>query len=355
MGNVSALRQMIAGEIQAEREHQRVLRSGGARGWLTLSILAASVLLNIVFLLEDVWYPIYFIIGSFFIFMFYFITLLIPIDAIFRNAGFSKPDIGRFFSQLQDQGIIRSTERFSRIFLNSYFINCRPLFAGFTLLFVIDIFFVMWKRADGSLPGPTVAIVLFQVITIIVFYFLVWKRQQSSIDFFSDVQDMRQRLITWQLPPWIVSLVLWFGVGLAFCGVFYTIILLPGFTVSTVITGSDFEQMSARFLSIGLILFSQYFIFRYIHGITSRKMITTFSDVKSQHLYHQMNTTEKVCQAEQGVEPVSDIVCETTTLLLESKIYQIEKKTIMGAFPVYIVNPDLSVIFDKQKLDTIIP
>ena len=71
-GNVAALREMIAGEIQAEREHQRLLRSGGARGWLTLSILAASVILNLVFLFEDVWYPIYFIIASFFIFMFYF-------------------------------------------------------------------------------------------------------------------------------------------------------------------------------------------------------------------------------------------------------------------------------------------
>jgi hypothetical protein len=354
-GNVAALREMIAGEIQAEREHQRLLRSGGARGWLTLSILAASVILNLVFLFEDVWYPIYFIIASFFIFMFYFVSLLIPMGALFRNAGFLKPDIGGFFGHLKDQGIIKSTERFSRIFLNSYFMNCRPLFAGFALFFVIDILFVGWKRIDDSLPGPTAAIVLFQAVTIICFYFVAWKWQQHSMDFFSDVQDVRQRMNTWQLPPWIVSLVLWFGVGLAFVGVFYTIILLPGVTVSTVMSVSAMKQLSHRFISIGLILVSQYFIFRYIHGITSRNLIKTFSDSKSRHLHSQMDTTDAACRAEQGPSPGSDIVCETTTLLLESKIYQVEKKTILGAFPVYIVNPDLSVLFDKQKLDTIIP
>ncbi|MEN6442492.1 MAG: hypothetical protein ABFC71_01900 [Methanoregula sp.] len=355
LGKVSALRQMIAGEIHTEREHQRELWGGGARGWLTLSILAASIVFNIMFLFEDTWYPIYFIIASFFILMFYFITLIIPFGILRQKGGFSKPEIGKLFANLQNQGIIKSAERFSRIFLNAFFINCRPLFAGFALLFAIDILFVMWKQSDNSLPGPTATIVLFQAITIIVFYFLVWKWQQYSMDFFSDVKDMRQRLITRQIPAWIVTLVLWVSVGLAFCGVFYSIILLPGVTVSSVISISSLEQLSNRFIAIGLILVSQYFIFRYIHGITSRKMIASFSESKARSLARQENTAEKICRAEQGLAPGTDIVCETTTLLLESKIYQIEKKTIAGAFPVYIVNPDLSVVLDPQALDSIVP
>ncbi len=41
---------------------------------------------------------------------------------------------------------------------------------------------------------------------------------------------------------------------------------------------------------------------------------------------------------------------ELAGALLESKIYKVEKKTLLGAFPVYIVNPDFSVILDEQVL-----
>jgi hypothetical protein len=48
-------------------------------------------------------------------------------------------------------------------------------------------------------------------------------------------------------------------------------------------------------------------------------------------------------------------LCRAAELLLEAQIYQVEKKTIFGAFPVYIVNPDFSqVVLQKlpQEKDT---
>ena len=175
------------------------------------------------------------------------------------------------------------------------------------------------------------------------------------MDFFSDVQDVRQRMNTWQLPPF-GSCHWCYGSALGLrCRRFYTIILLPGDYRKQRHVRISHEAVEPPVYLIGLILVSQYFIFRYIHGITSRNLVKTFSDSKSRHLHSQMDTTDAACRADQGAAPGFDIVCETTTLLLESKIYQVEKKTILGTFPVYIVNPDLSVLFDKQKLDTIIP
>jgi len=50
----------------------------------------------------------------------------------------------------------------------------------------------------------------------------------------------------------------------------------------------------------------------------------------------------------------SDILCEKTAIFLESRIYQVEERTISGTFPVYIINPDFSAVFDQRSLGTII-
>ena len=44
------------------------------------------------------------------------------------------------------------------------------------------------------------------------------------------------------------------------------------------------------------------------------------------------------------IRPAADAetfaLCRAAELLLETQIYQVDKKTLLGMFPVYIVNPD---------------
>ena len=42
-----------------------------------------------------------------------------------------------------------------------------------------------------------------------------------------------------------------------------------------------------------------------------------------------------------------------TTMLLESRIYQIKRNAILGAFPVYVVDLDFSVMMDTTTLTAI--
>ena len=39
--------------------------------------------------------------------------------------------------------------------------------------------------------------------------------------------------------------------------------------------------------------------------------------------------------------------------LLESRMYRLELRTLFGTFPVYLVNPDFSVLFDEQVIAVI--
>jgi hypothetical protein len=352
---VPGLHTMIAQRIANARERHRLLLAGCERGWLTLLILVTSIVLLCILIFWGSVNPDLFIIASFILFMGYFITLLVPLEV--ARQRISRPEIARLFSRVRDAGAVRCTERFSRILLDAFFMNCRPLFIGFALFFSVDILIVLAKLAGGAFPLPIAGIILFQSVAIITFYFLVWKLEPYSIEFLADVDGVRQRLIRRRFPEPVVSVLLWSGAALALISVFLVIIMLPGFTVGYILSLSELEQFRGLFLSIAILLVCQYFIFRYIHGITSQDLLARFSGTTAPHPSGQIEKPLRMQSPDYAVKlpgsPPCDEFPEETGLLIESKMYQIERKTLFGAFPVYIVNLDLSLILGDQVQDTL--
>jgi hypothetical protein len=349
-GALHALHKTLGAEIAEERKRQRSLYASGTPGRLTIVILGAAILVNILFFLANPVYPLLFICASFFLFMFYFITLLIPHNL--QRSSFPEADISRYLTVFQGTGIIRGTKKFTRVFLNAFFINCRPLFYGFTLIFTIDIVLVIALHLTGRLSASPAGIILFQSASIILFYFLVWKLEPYSTDFFTDVSGMRAHLIKRNIPEPVVSFLFLLGAAVALICIISTIILLPGITVNNVLSVSDFSKLGNLFIAIGVVLISQYFLFRYLHGITSRDLLARFSQNKTECLLYQMkiigDAGPSPALAGSPDSATTDTLCEATELLLESRLYQVEKKTIFGAFPVYIVNLDFSQVFPRR-------
>jgi len=352
---VPDLHATLAREIANERERHKRLLAGGARGRLTLIIFAISIILLGFLFLWGGANPDLFIIASFILFMIYFITLLVPVEA--ARQGIYRPDITYIFSRLKDAGVIRSTERISRIMLDAFFMNCRPLFMGFALLFSIDILIVIVKLVQRTFPLTTAGIVLFQSVAIITFYFLVWSLEPYSTGFLADVTGVRQHMIRQRIPEAVVSVLLWVGAALALLSVFLVVIMLPGFTVSSILSLSELEQFRGLFLSIAVMLACQYVIFRYIHGITSQDLLIRFSGNTGRHRSDQINQPIHVQSPDSTAKPFGsppfDLFSEESGPLIEAKIFKVERKTIFGAFPVYIVNPDLSVILGDRAQDPI--
>jgi len=331
-------------------ERHRLLLASGAQGWLTLLIFLASIIVIGILMLPGGLNPIPFIIASFLLFMGYFITLILPLDAARRKIPSSQ--IAGFISRYRDGGVVQSTKLFSRVLLEAFFMNCRTLFAGFALFFSIDILIVLLKLAGGSFPLPAAGTVLFQSVAIIIFYFLVWKLEPYSMGFLEDVKGVRQHLIRRRFPEAVISVLFWLGAALALISVFLVIIMLPGFTVSSILSLSKLEQLRALFLSIGILLVCQYFIFRYIHGITSQDLLARFPPNAALHP-SGLDEKSPLMQVPEAVEELlpalpCDEFHEVPVFLQGSKIYRIERKTIFGIFPVYIVNPDLSVILEGR-------
>ena len=275
-------------------------------------------------------YPLLFISASFFLFMFYFVTLLIPHNL--WHPSLPQTDISRYLAGLHETGIIMSTKRFTRVFLNAFFINCRPLFYGFALIFTIDIVLVIDMHRNGRLSASHTGIILFQSAAIILFYFLVWKLEPYTMSFFTDVSGMKAHLIKRNIPEPVVSFLFLLGAALALICIFSTIILLPGVTVNNVLSVSEFKELGHFFIAIGVVLVTLYFIFRYIHGITSRDLLTRFSTEQDRvppppDGDHRGYRPIPRCRGIMRMQTRAFCLAQAAELLLEAQIYQVEKKT----------------------------
>jgi len=348
----TAIHQLIKNEIHILKDQQRSLQTKGRIGYITIIILIACIFVNCAFLATVKDYPSLFIAASFYLYMVYFITLLIPLEKGARSLPFYR--IRQFFITLYHSGIIQTTDRFTHIFLDVFFINSRALFGGFLVIFSCDLILAFIGFFRGAFSSTALLAILFQSLAILIFYFLVWKFEPYSTRFRNEMGELKGRFVKKRVPQWIITLLFGTAALLVLFVILSAIILLPGLTVKTLLTITGLEELSNLIILIGTLVFSQYFIVRFFHGISSEQMAARLSETKITKLQSTWIGSgvelppATVSHRTAGMS--ADERREAVGTLLESKIYQMELRTIFGAFPVYIVNPDFSVILDEQVL-----
>ena len=246
-----------------------------------LFVLLACVVTNIVFFLLRPDYFGLFIAASFYLNMYYFITLLIPTN--FQNTSLPAADLSRFHTWLKEIGVTGGTTQFTRLFINSLFMNSRALSLGIGLIFSIDIVFTLIHYTRG-LPLKTTIIVITQCAVIVIFYLLVWKVEPFSTTYVKKVEEAKRTLHRRKLPPQLVTAMFLFGFLVAIFLFLTTIIYLPGVTLNAFLNQSQLTELGHLFSLLAVLAISQYFIIRYIHGNTSRTMADRLFDFKEQSL-----------------------------------------------------------------------
>jgi hypothetical protein len=173
-----------------------------------------------------------------------------------------------------------------------------------------------------------------------VFYLLVWKVEPFSVKYVKSVEQVKRRLTHEKLPPRIITIMFLIGFLIALVLFLTTIILLPGITLQAFLDQSQLTKLGNLVALLTVLGLSQYFIIRYIHGITSRTMAGRLFDYKENVIQDLQNTV-----GSHNANPENR--AETTTRLLETKIYTIKRNTLTGFFPVFVVDLDFSVILDS--------
>jgi hypothetical protein len=307
-----------------------------------LFVLALCILINLIFFLSRPDYFGLFIAASFYLNMYYFITLIIPTN--FEQKGLPAAELTRFHTWLKEIGVKSGTTQFTRLFINTLFINSRGLSLGIGLIFSVDIVFALIHYTRG-LPLHTTIIVIVQCAIIVIFYALVWKIEPFSTTYVNKVERVKSSLHQQRLPPQLVTAMFIFGFFLAIFLFLTTINFLPGVTLNAFLNQSQLTELGHLFSLLAVLAISQYFIIRYIHGITSRLMADRLFDFKENSL-QELLTLETAARPDDPDEnPL-----ETSGLLLESKIFIVKRNTLADVFPVFVVDLDFSVLMDSTTL-----
>ncbi|WAC06091.1 MAG: hypothetical protein OS112_05525 [Methanoregula sp.] len=343
----SPFTQVLRDELSAVQKNRADLMAPQGHLGIHLFTLLVCVLVNVIFFLVRTDYFGLFIAASFYLNMYYFITLIIPTN--FRKTTLPAADLSRFHAWLKEIGIKSGTSQFTRLFINSLFINSRALSLGIGLIFSIDIAFTLIHYFQG-LPLRTTLIVITQCAIIVIFYLLVWKMEPFSVTYVKKVESVRSSLHRQKLPPRLVTAMFMFGFLIAIFLFLTTMIFLPGVTLNAFLNQSQLSELGHLFSLLAVLAISQYFIIRYIHGITSRAMAERLFDFKENSLKElfQVENASRSGSLEPDDNPV-----DTSTLLLESKIFIVKRNSLGGAFPVFIVDLDFSVMMDSTTLTAI--
>ena len=343
-------RQVVQDELAAVRNDRADLMVPRGYPGTHVIVLLACILVNIVFFLSRLDYFGLFIAASFYLNMYYFITLILPTN--FEKSRVPAADLSRLRIWLKEIGVKNGTSQFTRLFINSLFINNRGLSLGIGLIFTVDIVFALADYADGNLPFRTTAIVVTQCAIIVIFYLLVWKMEPFSTTYVKKVEQAKSHLHRRNIPPQMVAAIFLFGVMIAVFLFLATIIYLPGVTVNAFLNQSELTGLGHLFSLLAILAISQYFIIRFIHGITSRTMAERLFDFKERSLQDLLDAEEISLSGDPGPGQARNHL-EKSSLLLESKIFIVKRSTLGGTFPVFVVDLDFSVLVDTTTLTAI--
>jgi hypothetical protein len=340
------IQQVIQDELASVRKNHRDLMTAKEPKKLHIFVVICCILVNVVVFFQAPLYLELFIAASFYLNMFYFITLLIPLSP--GSAQMPKADISRFKSFLHDMGVTGAAGRVSRVFLNAFFIGSQTLFIPITLLFLVDIIFILVEYFNQKISFQITIIIIAQACAFILFYFIIWKFEPYSTKFTKNIEQVKSRLSA-EIPQWLINVIIIIGAVLALFLIGMTIFLLPGMTVNAFLDQSRLGDLGNLFVKIAILAVSQYFVVRYIHGSTSRAMAERIFNDKEERLQHLGGTGDATDSAAVSIITNPE---EVITLLLESKIFQLARNSLSGAFPVYVVMLDFSVIMDSSTLTT---
>ncbi len=334
----------MSGELTGVQEKRIMLQSREKPGFLHRGVLFSCILVNIIFIVTVADYPALFIAASFYLNMFYFIVLLIPARP---STAISKTEITRFHHWLRDVGVKSGTSRFTRLFINSFFMNSRALSLGIGLLFSVDILFAFFAYIFRDLPLIITFIVIAQCGVIILFYLIVWMVEPFSTGFRHNIDLVRKRLYREKIPPWMVSLIFMTGILFAVFLFLTAIILLPGMTVTAFMSQSGLNKLAYLILFITILAVSQYFLIRSIHGTTSREMAERILDFQEDSLRElgRLRDDRRTGMLNEAGERTGQ-----TDLLFASAIYSVREHTLLGKFPVYTVDIDIPALMDIMRL-----
>lgn len=354
---MTALRRDVLDEIEVEEDNLSLIGRHGTKAKRLAPLLVGLIVVNVMLFFSLPYYPLYWIVASFFLYMYYFIVLLFPTTRRVRTPAEKKKGVrpkpwsgmGRGV-----RGVIRRGKKAVVVaFWNSFFIGTQTLARGIILILAFSIAFAIFNLATGVLDTYSVSVITLQAGAIAGYYYVIAHWRPYSKDFMRTVARVkvaRRAKVRWQayLKGVIVVLVL-----LTVFGAFLvTAIFFPRRSLDAVL-----DHISADYgpVLIGLVvIFSSQFVFvRFIQGFDSARVTSQFIIAKLTFLRGDILAGLK--QGErygEGPERAASFRSLQARFRV-SRIYKVVYKDIFGILPTYPIIVDFKAILDEDVAEAL--
>ncbi|MBP1930011.1 hypothetical protein J2741_002607 [Methanolinea mesophila] len=344
----------FAGDIlareQAWEERLVQTRPGPVDKGIFIAALAGILFFALVF----PGYPFLWIAASLFTIMFYPLTIVLPSAIRLATAG-SGTTVREYVRMLRRVGIIRHRDNFVFVLWNAFFINSQPLAVPIILLCVSDLVTALLLLVFEIHPFRIILIIVGQSVVIVIYYLSILYLKPYSDVFLERVRSMRKhfhqrgyRVFLLVAATGVLGFILTMSAFLTF--------LFPGITVWEIMNEGRLDLLK-DFGRLILVILVQYVIVRFMHGIFSRGLIVRINRGISRYI-----TTEVLPALDHGPAGLAGregdpYTCEDyreiATRLIEAKMYKTGSASIFGYFIIYFIQPDLSLILEKETLDSL--
>jgi len=356
-GEVESFRTGITEALRQTEEYEKSLIESLKIGKVERVVLAgaAAVVVALALFLPD--FFLFWIVASFLLYMVNPFVMFIP------SGGGGSPlpnmdEIMAYTRKLKEIGALKGTvasktSGIAEVFWNLFFINSQPLAPAFWLIYSIDIIVALAGAATGLFGLRVALLVAVQSLAIIAFYAVIWRMKPYSPGFFRSVIDLRHDVragIRGGIRS-AVTILLVIGVGAAIAGTLViAAMLLPGMTFNRLM---DLEGISLlqSLLPVVPLLLAQIFTVRYLQGKYSQILLSGVIRERVNTLRNQMLPAAETLQkkAEREGEDVCGELDELRQQFMRLSMYQPERHRLGGVFTVYIILPNLRLIFTSQE------
>ena len=315
-----------------------------------LTALAGIILFAFVFpVFLFIW-----IASSLFIIMFYPLTIALP-SIVMLTMRHSETTIREYMRTLRGIGIIRHRDSFMYVLWNAFFINSQPLAIPIILLCISDLVIAALLWFFEVHPLRIILIITGQSVVIIVYYLSIYYLKPYTHRFLERMRKLRSRFH--RKGYMMVILVAATGI----LGLFLTVtallaFLFPGITVWEVLNEGKVTPVK-NFTELALIFLAQYVIVRFMHGLFSRRLMLrinrSISGFIASDVLPALEKNRSLPDSGVGADSRCDNYREIATWLIEARMYKTQSASIAGRFTVFFIQPDLTMILEKETLGTL--
>ena len=338
----------ISKQIQQEQEYGNVLDEGKRRLAVSKYLVPLPAVVLVIWAavstlrgISPVTVLLLWIVGSFFIYMFYFFLMMIPSlgsdSSLHLTDGSSQIHIREFLRLANLLRTVRkNTVTFLEIFWNAFLINAKPLAKGFALIYMSVLVCAVLLFIQEVISAQTLILITAQVVVILAFYTKISLAEPDTPGFFAGralAEEKTGESEASKLKLWLYISFFMMFTGLLIIGA----MLFPGLTLTRYVSQLSFLPSEFPILLV-LVLITQGFVLRYFQGVESRELMQTLN------ARHLSVLKDDLLPRVQAADPADLDELRREFLLLSMNKLMVQE--FFKRFPAYTLVPNLLLIAD---------